>query len=173
MTLTIKRPETTVEVCTDLSLKARHEQAERALVEARRTQKTMASADVRALAEQVRELEQEMAAATVVFTLQAYPHKKWAELEEAHPPRAGVSEDEALSVNTSTFFDAVMPGSIVGVVRKSDGEPVPFDPATEWVTLADEISNAQFNDFALSVLRVNRGVTGAPFSQTASLVTQS
>lgn len=173
MTLTIKRPETTVEVCTDLSLKARHEQAERALVEARRSQKTMASADVRALAEQVRELEQEMAAATVVFTLQALPHKKWAELEEAHPARAGVAEDETIGVNTSTFFDAVMPASVVSVTRKSDDEPVAFDATKDWGSLADEISNAQYNAFALSVLQVNRGVTGAPFSSAASLVTQS
>lgn len=173
MSLTITRAETTVEVCTDLALKAQHEQAERALLEARRDQKTMASEIVRQLAEQVRQLEQQMAAQTVVFTIRALPHKKWAEHEEAHPPREGVEEDKGLGVNSSTFFDAVMPVSIVAVTRKSDGETVPFEPAADWPALADEISNAQYNEFALTVLRVNRGVTGAPFSSAASLATQS
>lgn len=172
MTLTITRAETTVDVCTDLALKAQHEQLERALLEARRDQKTMASAAVRELAEKVRELEHKMAEQTVVFTLRAMPHKKWAEYEEAHPPREGVEEDKAYSINVSTFFDAVVPASIVAVTRKSDGEPVPFEPATDWPALADEISNAQYNAFALTVLQVNRGVTGAPFSQAASLATQ-
>ncbi|UJP39327.1 hypothetical protein [Cellulomonas palmilytica] len=173
MSLTINRAETTVEVCTDLALKAQHEQLERALLEARRDQRTMASQAVRDLAEKVREVEHEMAAQTVVFTLRALPHKRWAEFEEAHPPSEGNDEDKSLGVNTSTFFDAVLPVSIVGLARKSDGEPIPFDAPNDWPALADEISNAQYNEFALTVLRLNRGVTGAPFSQAASLATQS
>ncbi|MCR6706549.1 MAG: hypothetical protein NVV66_18300 [Cellulomonas sp.] len=89
------------------------------------------------------------------------------------PPRQDNDEDKAYGINISTFFDAVMPVSIVAVTLKSDGEQVPFEPVDDWPTLADEISNAQYNEFALTVLKVNRGVTGAPFSSTASLVTQS
>jgi hypothetical protein len=173
VSLTIARAETTVEVCTDLGLKARHEQLDRALAEKRRERQTLNSADERELAEQLRALEQEMAAATVVFTLRALPHKKWAELEEAHPPRQDDDEDKGIGVNAATFFDAALPLSIVGVARKSDGEPIEFDAATDWTPLAEEISNAQYNTFALSLLQVNRGVTGAPFSSAASLATRS
>ncbi|AEI11814.1 hypothetical protein [Cellulomonas gilvus] len=169
--LTIKRAEKAIDFCTDLALTARHEQLDAELGDVRKKRQTLASHSEAELVAQLRDLERQMAESTVVFVLRALSNKRWAEHEAAHPPRKGDAADEAYSVNLSTFVDAVMPESIVSVTHKHDGSPVDFDPATDWMSLADEMSNAQFQVFALALLALNRGVTAAPFSLTASLAT--
>lgn len=48
------------------------------------------------------------------------------------------------------------PRTIASVKARTD-EGVPFDPHTEWVPLADEMTNGQWEGFALAVLSTNRG----------------
>lgn len=175
MSITVTRPQKQVEFCTVLDLKASHEQAERELADARRAASSDArevpSSAVAEAAERVRALEDQMRAHTVVFTLQAWPRKRWVEFEETHPPRKGNGNDEALSVNVSAL-DEVISGAIISV-KARDGQDVPFAPATDWTPLADEMTDGQWQDFALAILQLNRGVKAAPFSVAASRVIQS
>ena len=173
MSLTLSRATKTVPLCLQLDLKAEHERAVVRLAEVRNAAAQDArevSTDVREAAEAVRAIEARMAEHTVVFTLQALPRKTWAEFVAANPPRPGDETDKALDVNVSAL-DGAIALSIVGVAAKSD-EPVPFVPASDWGPLADEMSTAQWNDFAQAVLALNNGVTAAPFSPAASLVIQ-
>ena len=172
MSLTVSRPRRTVEFCTNLNLKAEHEDALRALGDAQRREKVdprEASTEVREAAEKIRAIEEQMRGHTVVFTLEAWPRKRWAEFEETHPPREGREDDKTYGLDLSALDDAIA-GSIVAV-RSLAGEDVDFD-AADWAGLADEMTDGQWQDFAVALLNVNRGVKAAPFSVAASRVTQ-
>lgn len=168
MTLTIKRAEKIVPLCLDLSLKADHERAEDTLKRAiENTDRREADTSVREAAEAVRQLEDAMREHTVFFTIQAMRRKDWVEFEESHPARAGHDDDKAYDLDLSALDEAIS-ASIVAV-KSSTGEDVPLVPAKDWPALADEMSNAQWQAFAIAVLQANRGVVVTPFSQTASL----
>lgn len=174
MTITIKRPRSTVEFCTDLGLQADWEAANAALSAAKATPSGMMNDNtVKEAAAAVIALEQAMKDQVLLFDLQALPRKKWQEAEAAHPERDGVKADEVYSVHVATFFDAVIPDSIYAVRDKTTNQPVDFDPHAEWSALADEMTEGQYNTFALKVLRLNRGDAGVPFSQAASKLTGS
>jgi hypothetical protein len=57
-------------------------------------------------------------------------------------------------------------------VENSKGEALEFDAATEWGPLADDMTNSQYEDFVLAVLRVNAGRNEVPFSLSAFRMTQ-
>jgi hypothetical protein len=172
MPIIIKRPRSQVELCVDLSLQSAWENAAEALKKAQSQPNQMLNnAVLTEAAKAVTDLEDEMAASTLVFELQAVTRKAWQEYEAAHPPREGHKDDETFSVNCSTFFDAVAPVMITGVREKVSGEVFAFDPATEWSDLANEMTEAQYNVFALKILNMNRGTTDVPFSPAASRVT--
>jgi hypothetical protein len=61
---------------------------------------------------------------------------------------------------------AAIPLSIAAV-ENAAGDALPFDPASEWDALADEMTNSQYEDFVLAVLRVNAGRNEVPFSLSA------
>lgn len=186
MSITVTRPEKTVRFCTNLALKAEHESALAALAEAQQD----AAKDVRevppqavtAAAQRVQDIEAQMRDHTVEFTLRGWPRKRWAEFEETHKPRNGNDLDKSFGIDLSSLDDALAavgephaphkwPRTIVAVTAR-DGAEVPFDPATEWVPLADEMTNGQYEEFILALLNVQRGVKAAPFSEAASRVTQ-
>lgn len=174
MPIEMKRPTKTVELCTDLSLTTEHERAEEALRAAEaddandpRLAKKKTSV---AAAKAVQEIEQRMTDATLVFTLTAMPRKEWTELEGQHEPREDNTVDEGFGVDLSTFPDAVMPLSITSVTRKATGEEVPFDAATEWEPLADQMTNGQWEAFAIAVMQLNRSSAAPDFSRAASRV---
>ena len=186
MSITVERPQETVVFCTNLALKAEHERAVAALQEAQRAAATDArevpSTDVAGKAQAVRDIEDRMRDHEIVFTIQGWPRKRWIEFEEKHKPRPGNEADKTLGINVADLDDALaavggtgehhkLPRSIVSVQSRS-GEDVPFDPATHWVPLADEMTNGQWEEFAMALLRVNRGVKAAPFSVAASRVIQ-
>lgn len=174
MSITLKRSRTVVELCTDLSLAAEHERLTGELHAMRSGPKDDRENDPRTpLARQITELEHEMASSTLAFTLEALPRKRYAEIVEANHPREGDKNDESFGLNVSTGVDAIVtePGVVVAVVNKATGEPVDFDPA-EWSALADEMSNSQWEAFALAVIQLNQGRASAPFSAAASLVTR-
>lgn len=186
MSITVTRAQRTVSFCTNLALKSQHESALAVLAEAQQE----ASKDVREVPSQavteaarvVQGLEEQMRDHTVVFTLTGWPRKRWMEFEETHKPRKdndldksyGVdisSLDEALAAVGAPFAPHKWPQTIVSVTAR-DGSDVPFDPHTEWVPLGDEMTNGQWEEFALAVLSANRGVKAVPFSEAASRVIQ-
>lgn len=177
MAITVNRAKGTVEFCQDLNLQAEWEAATSALEDAKKNpSELMVNVPLTEAAARVREIEQKMNDSVLVFELQASSRKVWQELETAHPPREGVKDDEAFSVNIASFFDAVLSQgaphpAIVQVTEKSTGNVVEFDPVTEWVPLANEMTDGQFSDFAIRVLGLNRNTTKSPFSLTASKVT--
>jgi hypothetical protein len=173
MSLTINRATTTVDLCLDLSLKADHERAAAHLDDVRRESaqdQREASSAVSDAAAAVQDLEAKMKAATLKFTLQAVTRKRWNEFELAHPPREDNESDASIGVDSSAL-DEILRESVTTVTNPA-GEVVPFDPATEWAPLADDMSSAQWNLFALATLALNNGATSAPFSQAASRVIQ-
>ena len=174
MSITMTRPTRRIEFCTVADLYSAHEAAVAALADAskRAEQSGMENGggEKLAAAQRITELEAEMREHTVVFTLEAWPRKRWIEFEESHPARDGHDDDKNLQINVSAL-DEVIAGAIRSVTSPT-GDPVPFDPA-DWSALADEMTSGQWNDFALAVLQLNRGgVTKAPFSLAASRLIQ-
>lgn len=173
--LGIKRSTSTVRLCTDLDLAAEHERLQVALAEEQAKPDSgmlVGNPEAKRLAAEISALEEKMTASTVIVTTRALTRKRWAELVEAHPPRDENKDDEAFGVNVSTFVDAAMAESIESVTRADSGEAVDFT-GTDWPEAADEMSNAQWNDFARDLFRLNNAVTVGPTSRTASLVMRS
>ncbi|MDF2915993.1 MAG: hypothetical protein K0S70_210 [Microbacterium sp.] len=174
MGITVKRPEKIVEFCTDLGLQSEWEAAGEDLKTARQREQVDArmtgeSKEVRGLKDKIQELENRMLDSVVVFTLRALPRKRWAELEAEHPPREDHEDDKRYGVNVGAFIDAVMvePGTVASVTYKASGERVEFAPVTDWLPLADEMSNAQWEQFAIPLLLVNRGTVTPGFNRAA------
>lgn len=174
MSITLKRAQTTVELCIDLALASEHEKAAKRLHEARSTKDDRENSPSAAIAREITELESQMADSTLVFTLAALPRKRYAEIVAEHPAREGNDTDEPFGLDVSTGIDAILtePGVIVSVANKVTGETVDFDAPTEWPDLADEMSNSQWEQFATSVIQLNQGRVGAPFSPVASVLTR-
>lgn len=172
MAITIKRARRAVQLCTDLALYAEYDRAVAALDAAQKRdgQTITPSEATKAAADAVQDIEARMQAATLTFEIEAQRRDVWEALEAAHPAREGDETDERFGIDLSTL-DGIIAQSIVAVTD-SDGEPVEF-AAADWEPLADEISQAQWQDFALATLAVNRGVKSAPFSQSASRTTRA
>lgn len=177
MALTVKRPEKRVEVCLDGGIVARHEELSAKLETARRQRimdKRM-NDPVQKLAQEIRDLEEAAQADTVVFVIRALPRKDWQAFEEAHPAREDNEADKTFGVNVETLFDAVLsnedPATIARVERKETGEAVEFAPA-DWVDFAADLTDGQYTEFQLAVLKVNRRGSEVPFSLTAYKETQ-
>lgn len=176
MSITITRARKIVDLCTNADLLAAHEAAVKALTAADRKAATDAretDTSLRDAAARVVEVESEMLAHSVRFTLEAMRRKGWAEYVAAHPPREGDKLDEQFGVDVSSL-DAAIIAMTVSVTSAATGEPVTgFDVARDWEALADEMTNPQWEAFALAVLRLNQGEdagTSVPFSRAASLV---
>lgn len=173
MTLTIKRPEKVVPLCLDASLQAEWERAEADLVQARKapaTDRMTGNADLTRLAERVQELERAMLAEVVHFRLRALPRADWSRILAANPPRPDNADDKTFGANKGAFFDAVIPESIVAVTKGD--VPVEFNP-DDWSTLADDMTDRQYSDFADAVFILNRGTVSVPFSRAASSVNRA
>lgn len=172
MSITVTRPEKSVALCTNLDMASEHENAMRALKEAQQASQADAretgSQALKEAAERVRAIEAEMRGHTVVFTIRGLRRKAWVEFCESHPPRRDNESDKRIGINVSAL-DEVIKQSIVAV-QDGDGNDVPFSPDSDWVPLADEITNGQWSDFAEAVIAVNHEVRSAPFSQLASAV---
>lgn len=171
MALKIKRARKSVPLVTDLALAAEHERAEEALQRARREAKKEDrenSGEVKAAAARVVDLEQRMRTETVHVVVEAMARKAWVEFEEANPPREGNDVDQTFRINVPALDEAI--GKSVVEVTDHEGNPV---EGFDWAEVTDELSNGQWQEFALAVIQVNRGVTDSPFSLAASAVTRS
>lgn len=168
MALTIKRPETRVSFCLDGNLKAEHEAAEAEFNAAR--SRSLADARLndpaKDLAKRLNDLESEMRAATVTFLVRGMRRGDWNDLVAEHGPRDDNALDKSYGFNVPDLMKVAIPKSIAGV-ENSEGEALPFDPATEWDALADDMTDSQYEDFILATLRVNKGRNEVPFSLSA------
>lgn len=173
MAIIVKRAQGNVELCTDLNLFSDWEAAHESLTDVR----SLVESDTRLgdtrLAEaaaRVRAAEDAMRESTLVFRIAAVSRKTWNEVIEANPPREDNDDDAVLGFNSSVVFDEVLAnhGAIISVTNKETGEPVEFDPKTEWKALADEMTDAQYNMFAQKVFDLNKRVNTTPFSRAAS-----
>lgn len=176
MAITVKRNQGFVDFCADLSLRADWETAQEALEKARKNPSgQMIDTAVAEAAAEVQRLESLMEDEIHVFRIEALQRRRWNDLGAEHEPREGSAQDARLGVNTETFFDAVAvePGCVIAVTMKKDGSVVDFDPKTDWVPLADEMTNGQYNNFVEKFLELNRGITNVPFSKVASVMTRA
>ena len=76
-------------------------------------------------------------------------------------------------MNISTFVDAALAEAIEGAAHVTDGSPVDGFTGADWPETANDITNAQWQQFAFDLFRLNNGVTAGPTSRTASLVMRS
>lgn len=166
--LTVKRAEKIVELCLDMSLRVEWEQAHEELLRAGGGTKDerLAGGGRSKASARIRELEKQMRASVVEFRLRGLPRGEWSAKVAKHPPRKDNDQDRALGVNSATFWDEVMPLSVVSITDANG--PVDFDMATDWVALADEMTDAQYGEFVSALLELNRGSTSVPFSLAAS-----
>lgn len=173
MTLIVKRPETRVSFCLDGDLQAAHEaaEAEYANINTRRLADERLNSTAKDHAQKVIDLEEQMRESTVTFVLRGLPRGEWSQLTAEHGPREGNAVDKAYGFNPEAVMKVAIPKSIVGV-ENSKGEPLPFNPNDEWEPLADEMTNSQYEDFVLGVLKVNAGRNDVPFSLSAFRMTQ-
>ena len=168
MAITIKRPTKTVDLCTDLELVAEHERLSEQALESRKhgVQDDRITGDPTAA--RILELEKLMQDSVLVFTLQALPTKKWEELKAAHPARDGDETDAMFGVNVSTFVDVAMPDSVLSVVQKTTGDAVEWGT---WDALEGQLSNGQWQVFAVRLMEANNTRGAVPFSRAVSRMT--
>lgn len=172
MGITIKRARVVVELVTDMGLHEQYTAALRTLDASHGETPLVAMEigempEVRAAAEVVQQIEADMRASTLRFTIEAVDRLRFAEHMAKHPSREDNETDEKHGFDVSSV-DELLPESIRSV-HDFDGKPVDFDPKVEWPAMSAEISDGQWTDFAAAVINVNRG-TNAPKSQIASLV---
>lgn len=113
-----------------------------------------------------------------VCRIMALPRRRWADLKAEHPARKVPKptedapdatedhEDDAIGVDMSAFFDAVLPESIVtedGEQRYTDGECAKFTAA---------LSAAEWNDLCSVVWVLNERGVGVPKSSMVSRLRQ-
>lgn len=167
MKLSIKRPETTVEFCLDGQLYAEWAQANAELTEARnmRLADSRLQDPAREAAMKVQRLESLMKENTATFLIRGMKRMDWDRLVAENPPKEGNKADEQRGFNLAGLCMTGIPSSIVSVTK--NGEPVDFDPSTEWDALADEMTDSQYEDFQIAILTVNRGRNEVPFSPAA------
>lgn len=168
MALVVKRPETRVPFCLDGALKAEHEAAE-AEFNATRNRSLADNRLVntsRGLAQKVSDIEERMKESTVEFLVRGLKRGDWNEMVAEHAPREGNALDKSYGFNVEALMVAAIPKCITGVENRS-GEPLDFDVAAEWEALADDMTDSQYEDFVLAVLRVNKGRNEVPFSLSA------
>ena len=174
--LGITRPTSTVRLCVDLEVRAEWETLmTRLLKEAGKPEGEMlvGNPDAKRLAQEAEALEKRMEESTVIVEHRALSRKRWAELVKAHPPREDSDQDAQFGVNVETFVDAALAEAITGATRATDGTPVEGFTGADWHETADDISNAQWQEFALDFFKLNNGVVTGPTSGTASLVMRS
>lgn len=165
-------PEARHRLCLDAALYARWTEATAALAvaeaEVSRAEgvkrlsgvPTEVAAAAEMAAATVDELRAEVEAASLSFVLRALPSHAYNALVIEHPPRKGNLADERVwGFNASTLVPALIRACAVEPDMTPD----------QWVALFDAITDAQMDDLAGAVLRINRHEKNAvPFLSPAS-----
>lgn len=168
----ITRATRVVDLCLNMDLQGAWEVACKQLDDAKNVaalDPREADTSVRDAAVVVQGLEAQMREHTIRFKLQARPRKEWAQWVAAHPAVPGDAADQAFGLHVADL-DEVIVESVLAVTTRA-GEPFEFDMASQWDELADEMTNPQWEMFALAVVDLNQGSGGTqvPFSPAASL----
>lgn len=157
-------PERTVPVCLRGDLRGDFEQAERELEQLQESrQDSMAAPGVGELVDRIQSLRQQMRDATVTFRLRALSKPKYHALVAKHPPRHGdngevIDADRALDVNSDTFFEELVPLSIVD----------PELDENDYAQLVELLTDYQFTELGVAALGLNRSEVDIPFSSAVS-----
>lgn len=155
-----RRPETTVPLCMRGDLQAVWEQLDRdfdAADKAITEEVTAGGSPVLAvkIAKQMEEVQREMQASTVIFTLRGMSRTSWQELVKANPPIEGVDEGE---VNEEEFVTAM--------IAECSTEPVMT--VEQAGRLRDQITDGQWQELATAAWQLNKSMIGVPYSLAAS-----
>lgn len=169
--------ERTVPICLDGALVAEIEAADRELE--RLTKRPSVDSlegggDLRAAAELVEQLREQMAESTVEFRLRAIPGNRWQGFLSQFPPRRDednnvVLRDRAIGVNVDEFFPALVRRCLVA--PELDDE--------DWTALfgSDEVDGAltdrQCDQLFDAAWALNRKDIDVPFSLAASRILAS
>ena len=111
-------------------------------------------------AQRVRDLEEQIQAASVTFRFRALPKAEFRALCDDHPPRKGDEMDHMVGYNRTAVLDAL--------VRSSLYDPV-FDDAS-WAEFLDTVSTGEWEELRSTANSVNRGVVEPPKSGLASRI---
>lgn len=152
-----KLPERAVSVCMRGDL-AREHDALVAELEALSDDESLAGAseDAVALAEQIRVVEEEMAASERTIVVRAMGRRKFKELLDAHPAK----DAQAGQFNPDTFPRELLAACAVE----------PRMTPTDADRLFDVLSTGQVEELFAAAWFVNQGATRVPFSKAASKV---
>lgn len=160
-------PETTVKVCLRPDLIDAHNQANERLQSARKSGSksgrlaSKTTDEERELAKRVRDIEDQLADATVEFRFRGMSPRTWQELLDEHPPRQDNQLDLMYGANRASHPRAAVRASII--------EPEWDDDS--WSELLDIVNSGQWEELTAAMRQVNRGVVDdAPFSELASLI---
>lgn len=179
MSITVKsRRTTTFDVVTDLELLEQWRELVAAEKEASREEaRSSERLGVRAgaaekksvLTEEIARVEAELTRSTFVFAAKALASSEFQLLLARHRPKAEATpEDKAAGYDRAGLCAELLPKSITGV-ETFDGEPVPFDPATEWAELAESMSYRQREDVHDKILRLNLTSAGTDFPRSRAI----
>lgn len=136
----------------ELNLKLRHVETE--------ALSSLAGEDSSGVAEQIRDLEEEMAAATVNLHLRALRSRAWSDLTAKHPPRKDHERDRAF--NTDTFGPAMLAACSVDPTMSED----------QAGQLIDSITQGQWDELTTVLWNLNTGGADVPKSRLASAILQ-
>lgn len=161
MALQIKRARKVVAFYPDQAVALEVESAQKALDAAEDASQSLASKAVREATKALESVKESAAASVLDVELEARPRKRWAEIEEAHPPRKDDKVDEAFTIQWDDFLAEALPESVVAVRSRATGEVVEVTPE-EWVAALDEISDGQYQSLAMTLLQLNRSAAN-PF----------
>jgi hypothetical protein len=160
MLASAKLPEEKVPLCLRPDLRDRWQDLNNQLLTMRAGRNTMApTAGEKTLAQQIKDLEAEIAENTMTVLLRGLRHEPWAKLMAEHPPRLDKPGDQQAGWNIDTFIPALVRAEIV--------EPELSD--AQFDKLVDVITQAQWDDLANAAYSLGRGDRNRPvFSQAAS-----
>lgn len=152
----------TVRILLQQSLVARHAELEARLIDAlngdERELRDPVAPDI---AREIADLEAELDAARVPFTVRAVSRKQWADLMAANPPTQQQREKSpGIDHNPETFpIAAIAASSVEPVMSVADVR-----------RLEDALNHTQFQLLWQATLDVNVGGVGLPKSRTAGLI---
>lgn len=151
-----------VPVCSAGDLVDAHDALTRELAQHRNTSESLAGGgdpSITALARQIADLEDEMAASTVTFKVQSIGRKAWADLKAAHPPTP-TERKQGLDINMATFPQAAITACAV--------EPAVSPAEAEQLTVV--LPDGEWGKLWSAVLGVNLGVMDTPKSAAAAAI---
>jgi hypothetical protein len=153
-----KLPEQTVRLCMRGDLVAEHQALDARIKDMGTWEpSSLADSDPRAaLAEQIADLESEIADAERDFTFRALGRRKYRELLDAHPGEPGTR------FNAESFIPALIAACCIS----------PEMTRTDADRLFDVLNEGAVEVLFMAAYTVNEGLTKVPFSATASALTR-